>query len=103
MGNKITIEQIDFIPVASGFSDGRAIVAATTLTPPAGSNATKIMLQALTQNVRYTLDGTVPEAAKGFQLKAGDPPIIIPYYDGKTTLKVIEEAATADLQEQWGK
>ena len=79
--------------------DGTTISSATTLTPPTG--ATKIMIQALTQNVRYTLDGTAPEAAKGFQLLAGDPPLVIPLGSGMT-IKVIQETATADLQYQWG-
>lgn len=79
--------------------DGATISSATTLTPATG--ATKIMIQALTQNIRFTLDGTAPEAAKGFQLKAGDPALIIPL-GNSTTIKVIQETATADIQYQWG-
>lgn len=80
-------------------NDGLAISAAQTLTPAAG--ATKLLIQALDQNVRYTLDGTTPTATKGFQLKAGDPPITLPI-GGDTTVKVIQEQATAVLQYQWG-
>jgi len=87
-----------FEPVGSHVA-GPTISSATTLTVPAG--ATKIMIQAITKNVRFTLDGTAPEAAKGFQLFAGDPPLVIPLGSG-TVLKVIEEAATADLQYQFG-
>ena len=79
--------------------DGTTISSAVTLTPPAG--ATKLLIQALDQNVRYTLDGTAPTASKGFQLKDGDPPVQIPVGTGMT-IKVIEEAATADIQYQWG-
>ena len=39
---------------------------------------------------------------KGFQLVAGDPPVLLPV-TSKTVIKVIEETATADLQYQWGK
>lgn len=85
-------------PIGAHF-DGTTISSATTLTPPAG--ATKILIQAMVQNVRFTLDGTAPEAAKGFQLKAGDPPVLIPLGNA-TVLKVIQEAATADIQYQWG-
>jgi hypothetical protein len=46
-----------------------------TLAIPIG--AAWLMVQALAQNVRYTLDGTNPSAASGFQLKAGDPPRLI--------------------------
>lgn len=91
-------DQLNFNPVGA-HSDGATISSATTLTAP--TLATKIMIQALTQNVRFTLDGTAPEAAKGFQLKAGDPPVILPLGNA-TVLKVIQEAATADLQYQWG-
>ena len=91
-------DAMSFEPVGA-HSDGATISSATTLTAPDG--ATKIMMQALTQNVRFTLDGTAPEAAKGFQLKAGDPPLVIPLGNG-TVIKVIQETATADLQYQWG-
>lgn len=91
-----------FNPIGAHY-DGTAISSATALTPPAGlaAGAAKLLIQALTQNVRYTLDGTTPTASKGFQLVAGDPPIIIPV-DSSTVVKVIEEAATADIQYQWG-
>jgi hypothetical protein len=92
-------DQLNFNPVGAHY-DGTTISSATTLTPPS-TLATKIMIQALVQNVRFTLDGTAPEAAKGFQLKAGDPPMILPLGNA-TTVKVIQEAATADIQYQWG-
>jgi hypothetical protein len=50
--------------------------------------------------VRYTLDETEPEADVGFQLKAGDPPLIIPV--GAAGINVIEEAEGATIQYQWG-
>lgn len=77
---------------------GTVISGATTLTPPTG--ATHLLIQALTQNVRYTLDGTAPTASLGFQLRAGDPPVIIPIGAG-IVVKVIQELATASLQHQW--
>lgn len=86
-----------FEPVGAHGSDD--VTTAVTLVQPAGAN--KALLQALTQNVRYTLDGTAPTTSKGFQLKAGDPPrqIIV---DGGITLKAIAETGTASLQYQWG-
>jgi hypothetical protein len=80
-------------------NDGLAISSAVALTVPAG--ATKLLIQTLTQNVRFTLDGTTPTATKGFQLKATDPPVVIPISTG-VAVKVIQEAATADLQYQFG-
>lgn len=59
-----------------------------------------VIVQAFTQNIRYTLDGSSPDANTGFQLKAGDPPLSIPCR--YCTVKVIEEAATAVLQYQKG-
>lgn len=79
--------------------DGTDISSAVALSPASG--AIKVLIQALTQNVRYTLDGTTPTASKGFQLKAGDPPVVIMLEDG-TTITLIEETATADIQYQWG-
>lgn len=96
--NEALISSLSFYPVGSHY-DGTDISSATTLTPASG--ATKLLIQALTQNVRFTLDGTVPTASKGFQLAAGDPPTLI-VLSSNTTIKVIQEAATADIQYQWG-
>jgi len=93
------MSNLDFQPVGSHF-DGTTISSATALTPASGAN--KLLIQALDQNVRITLDGTTPTATKGFQLVAGDPPVLIGV-DAATTITVIEEAATADIQYQWGK
>ena len=87
-----------FDPIGSHV-DGTDISSAVTLA--AADGATKLLIQALGQNVRLTLDGTTPTASKGFQLAAGDPPVMI--WVGGATVKVIEEAATADIQCQWGR
>jgi hypothetical protein len=94
--SRVAVET-QFIPNGA-HADGTVISTATVLTPPAG--ATKLLIQALGQNVRFTLDGTTPTATLGFQLKAGDPPVLIPSRAG-LTITVIEEAATCDLQYQW--
>jgi len=86
-----------FTPVGAHASDN--VTTAATLVKPVGAN--KALLQALTQNVRYTLDGSAPSGSAGFQLKAGDPPRQIAV-DGGITLKVITETGTASLQYQWG-
>lgn len=91
-------DALEFNPVGA-HSSGATISSATTLTAPTG--ATKILIQALTQNVRLTLDGTAPTTTLGFQLLAGAQPLLIPLGNA-TTVKVIEEAATASLQYQWG-
>ena len=85
-----------YTPVGA-HSSGATITAATTLTKPTG--ATKIIIQAVTQNVRFTLDGTAPTATLGFQILAGGAPMIIEVQG--VSIKVIQEAATASLQYQW--
>jgi hypothetical protein len=91
-------DALSFNPLGA-HNDGLSISSATTITPATGS--TKLLVQALTQNVRFTLDGTAPTTSKGFQLKAGDPPVLIPL-GNSTVIKFIQEAATADLQYQFG-
>jgi hypothetical protein len=76
-----------------------SLSAAVTLTIPSGS--TSVLLQAFTQNVRITLDGTTPTASTGFQLKAADPAIMLPIGTG-TVLKAIEETTSAVLNYQFG-
>lgn len=76
------------------------------LTPPMTTtgSADKILIQALDQNVRFTLDCTLPigtGTTHGFRLIANDPPVIIGISQG-LCLTVVQEAATAELQYQWG-
>jgi len=60
-----------------------------------------VAVQALGQNIRFTLSGTNPTASSGFQLKAGDPAILLEIAD-TVTLKFIGEASGAILQLQAG-
>lgn len=69
---------------------------AVTLTKPTG--AVNLMLQPLTQNVRFTLDGTTPTSSKGFQLTAGE---LYVFPVPGASVKVIEETASASLEYQW--
>lgn len=69
---------------------------AATVTKPAGANG--IILQAVTADVRYTLDGTTPDGTTGFVLSAtaAASTISVP---SNATLKVY--SATGTLQYQW--
>jgi hypothetical protein len=87
---------VAYSPVGSHAS-APDISSATTLTKPAG--ASRIIMQTLTQNVRWTLDGTTPTATVGFQLPTNQDPIIVAVPGA--SIKVIQEAATASLQYQW--
>jgi len=91
----ITLPRDYFDPVGS-HTQNSSLSSAQTLTKPAG--ASRIFLQALTQNIRVTLDGTTPTASKGFQVTSGEY-IVIPF--GGTAIKVIEESASASIEYQW--
>lgn len=69
-----------------------------TLTPPA--TATKLLIQALAQNVRIKFDNADPSATVGFQLKSEDPMLLIPLGD-EMIIKVIQETAGAIIDYQW--
>lgn len=57
-------------------------VGASAFSPVTPNGATCLMVQALTQNVRYTLDGTTPTATVGFQLLTTSAPIRIELVEG---------------------
>ena len=74
---------------------------ATVFTYNAPKQANKVRVQALTQNIRYTLDGSAPTATIGFQLAAADPAQIL-YLSDTTTLRFFREASGAVLEIQAG-
>lgn len=61
--------------------------------------AVGMLLQAETQNIRFTLDGTTPTASVGMILVAGGAPIAI--YAPPATLKFIEVSASAKLNYEY--
>ena len=63
--------------------------------------ATLLLVQALVQDVRVTLDGSAPAADRGFELVTDDPAILIPV-SSRTVLNFFAEAAGAILEYQWG-
>lgn len=65
------------------------------------NNCNVVRVQALAQNIRYTLDGTNPTTASGFRMTAGAVPIDI-YLADTITLKFIGEASGAILELQAG-
>jgi len=67
--------------------------------PP--NDAVRMLVQAFTQDVRFTLDGTDPSSTKGFQLKEGTPPIMLPI-NPSTPPKFIEEVSGATVEIQYG-
>jgi hypothetical protein len=92
-----------FIPlkVLTGDTHQSYIVPAAAVTVHIPKQAGRIMMQAVTQNVRYVLDGSDPTATRGFQLDVGDGPIIIEL-SHKIVLRVAREAAGAVLEYEFG-
>ena len=70
-----------------------------TLNIPIG--ATEIVVQAVEENIRMTMDGTLPTATVGFQLVAGNVPVRILITE-RTTLRFLREADGAYLQYEYG-
>ncbi len=62
------------------------------------TDATHLQMQALTQNIRYTIDGTQASATIGFQLASGTITTVPVPNDG---VSVFEEVAGAVIQYQW--
>ena len=65
-------------------------------------NANCVVIQATDQNIRYTLNGQDPTATFGFQLRAGDSPMMIAI-NPNVVLKFFREASRAYLQAEFGK
>jgi hypothetical protein len=65
---------------------------------PGNLQATHIQIQALTQNIRYRIDGKDASATVGFQLAAGSVSLIPVPNDG---ISIYEEAAGAIVQYQF--
>ena len=91
-------DTFEFNPVGA-HTRNASLGSAVTLTPPAG--ATKILIQAMTNDVRFTLDSSAPSATNGFIMIADDPPLLIPLAPD-VTVRVIQDAAGAEIQYQWG-
>jgi len=64
-----------------------------SLTVPTG--ASSVLLQAETQNIRYTMDGSNPSASNGLLLIAGQEPTR--FAGNFSGLKFLESAASAKL------
>jgi hypothetical protein len=92
-----------FTPITTeypGESHHTTALAGTSMTLSIPNSASGVLVQALTQNARFTLDGFTPTASKGFQLKAGDPPLFIQITRGMV-LKFIAETAGSILEYEY--
>lgn len=75
-----------------GYNRDATISAATAFASPT-SGATAVLVQAETQNIRVTCDGTTPTATTGILVKTTDPGLVLTGDIAK--LQVIEVAASA--------
>lgn len=72
----ISFPQFQFV----GLEQTVTPTAASGITIPAGANA--ILMQAIGQNMRMKFDANQPSPTAGFQLRAGDPPILLVAHEG---------------------
>ena len=99
-GPAITAALAGFEPIGRGELHGghkSATLGVGLLVLGAPNGARFVLVQAWAQNVRYTLDGTLPTATGGFQMVAGDPLLMIPCSTA-TTLTFCREVAGAVLE-----
>lgn len=71
------------------------MTAAVGIGLPAGANA--LLVQATVQDVRITFDGQPPTATHGYQLRAGDPAVIVVLMAGGS-LQAIQATSGALLE-----
>ena len=64
------------------------------------NQASYMLCQTLTQNVRFVLDGSAPTTTTGFQLKTTDEPLLIPL-NGSVLPNFIAETSGAIFQYQF--
>lgn len=78
-----------------GMARDATISTATTLTLP--SDATGVMLQADTADVRFTIDGTTPTSTLGLILSSSAAPLRVDLYPG-AEVKVISATGAINYQ-----
>lgn len=97
-----TADKASLVPLSPVDNHASITLGVAKFSPPLPVGVIRfILVQAITQNIRYTLDGvTDPTATVGFQLVASDPPVLIPMGPGLLP-QFIREAAGSILQYQW--
>lgn len=98
MASYVKFPELRFARTIGSHTQVADISSAVTITPASGANW--VVLQPLAQAIRITLDGTAPTTDKGFVIAAGDI-VLINIAGTGTSLKVIEDAATASLEYQF--
>ena len=100
-GSDQRVELAPFNPIGS-HTQNTSLDVLVTLTPPnTVPRATKLLVQAIDQNIRFTIDGAAPTPTFGFRLTAGDPVVMLTI-GPNTVLQFTEEAAGSTLEYCWG-
>jgi hypothetical protein len=89
-------------PAPVGDPQGLSLSTGSVYTLTIDAEADGVLLQAIGQDIRYTLTGTNPSASGtplGFLLYAGADPLRVPVHRD-TVIKVVRTAAGAELQYQ---
>lgn len=91
-----------YLPLGS-LTKNSSLSSVVTITAPI--RATGLLIQALSQNVRLTIDGTTPvtgtgSTGTGYDINAGTAAVLIPVREGQQ-VRMIEEAASAVVNYQW--
>lgn len=97
-GAAMPVSIIPFFPLGRHQAE---TLGAAVFAPTVENKATHILVQAITQNIRYTIDsGQPPTAAIGFLLLTTEAPVIIPLRG--STIRFLRDNAGAILQYQFG-
>ena len=95
------LTEITHTPGIIGLHQSKALGASVFSPAMPTDTVNFLMVQALTQNIRFTLsNGQAPSATVGFVLTAGDFPAMIPMGDDFTP-QFYPETTGAILQYQW--
>jgi len=101
-----TFVNLGFNPIGANAQStaGSSVGAGTSVTLTAPTDASKLLMQAFVQSCKFTLDESAPgtfSTGNGFELTAGDPPMLIPIKAGQD-IKIVQEAAGAVVNYQFG-
>lgn len=91
------VEIAAFNPI--GDHAGTAVSGTATLTKASG--AKDLLIQCVSGTARWNYGTANPGTATGFQIRGGDPAVLVPLSFG-TAIKVCPESGTVSIQYQWG-
>lgn len=100
---QVSVNELKFKALKGGHKNAVDISSAVVLSPSETHNpshAETVLVQAVLQDVYYTLDGTTPTSTLGYRITAGNDPYVIPVKGN--ILTVIQGAATPGFQFTFG-